>query len=72
MTIRHTVYDRIQELLSDGRWHDIGELGEVTPYASEWVRELTHEPSIEIQDSRGRTLVRKTQLMSLAAAQNAG
>jgi hypothetical protein len=54
-----TTYERIMQLLSDGGWHREEELGRVSAYPREWVKELTHvEDAIVERDPRDGYVVR--------------
>ena len=40
----------IQQVLSDGAWHEIEDIREATSFPREWVRELEVEGLIEVQE----------------------
>jgi hypothetical protein len=59
MTSQTTTYERIMQLLSDGDWHRAEELGAISAYPQEWVKELTHEPVAVVErDPEQGTVVR--------------
>jgi hypothetical protein len=68
MTTRHHVYDQIQLLLADGDWHDSRELERVTSFPAPWLRELRHDPRIEIRDDGEGVRLRSRSVARAAAA----
>jgi hypothetical protein len=59
MTSQTTTYERILQLLADGDWHREEELGAVSAYPHEWVKELSHgHVAVVERDPEQGTVVR--------------
>jgi len=57
--MRTRVYRAIVELLSDGRWHWLAEIGEVTSVPDHWARRLSDDPEFELDASRAMIRLRR-------------
>jgi hypothetical protein len=58
MHFRTKTYDSIVRILSDLRWHKVDELEQVTHYPDHWLKELTHDPHIDVDANRRRLRLR--------------
>jgi hypothetical protein len=58
MQFRTKVYRSILQRMSDYRWHDIDELGQVTSYPEAWLKELGRDPSFEVDSTRMKLRLR--------------
>ena len=56
--MRTRVYDAIVALLSDRNWHWASEIGKVTAYHEEWLRELTKDPLFEFDGTNAMIRLR--------------
>ena len=56
--MRTRVYDGIVELLSDGRWHWLAEIGHVTRYVDDWAKALEREPAFEVDSTKALVRLR--------------
>ena len=56
--MRTRVYDSILELLSDGGWHWVADIWQVTKFPDHWARELAQDPRIEFDASRAMVRLR--------------
>jgi hypothetical protein len=55
---RTATFDAITRLLSDGAWHAVDDLRDVTGWPVEWVDELAAEGLVDTREQIGHTLVR--------------
>jgi hypothetical protein len=53
-----TTFDRVLDVMSDGNWHTEQELGEVSYFPREWVRELELSGLSVDQEREGRFRLR--------------
>ena len=51
--MRTRTFAAIESVLSDGRWHSVEELEDLTSFPDEWVRELLLEDMIEVSTDAG-------------------
>jgi len=58
--MRTRVCDRIVDLLSDGRWHWLADIGQLTSYPSEWTRELAHDSRFELEGTKSMIRLRSS------------
>jgi len=61
--VRTRVYNSIVDLLSDGKWHGIAEIGQVTTYVDDWVRVLEREPRFEFDAYRAMFRLRSANVV---------
>ena len=69
--MRTRIYNSIVDLLSDGSWHWLTEIGEVTAYPDRWVRLLAHDKTFEFDSTltmirlsgRGAMLTRESEFV---------
>jgi len=45
-------YDRVKKVLSDGRWHTMDELREVSYFPERWIEELRRDGLEVVEDSQ--------------------
>ena len=50
--MRTRVYTSVVDLLSDGRWHWLSEIGHIAKYVGEWAHELEREPAFEFDATK--------------------
>jgi hypothetical protein len=50
--MRTRVYSSIVELLSDGRWHWLADIGQLTQYPDDWARELAQDSRFEFDETK--------------------
>ena len=43
-------FNAIVEVLQDGAWHEVGDVGAATSYPTEWVDELLAEGVLEVRE----------------------
>jgi hypothetical protein len=56
--MRTRVYNAILKQLSDGRWHWLADIAQVTSYPEHWVRYLARDPRFEIDASKAMIRLR--------------
>jgi len=49
-------YDRVMSVLSDGRWHTMDELREVSYFPERWIEELRRDGLEVVEDPQGGKL----------------
>lgn len=45
-------YDRVKRVLSDGRWHTVEELREISYFPERWIEELRKDGLEVVEDER--------------------
>ena len=46
-------YDRVKGMLSDGRWHTVEELREISYFPERWIEELRKDGLEVVEDEHG-------------------
>jgi hypothetical protein len=46
----HHTFDSILDVLGDGAWHEVEDIGAATRYPGEWVEELRAEGVLEVRE----------------------
>ncbi len=53
-----SIYQRIRQLLEDGKWHSERELHEFVTFPEEWITELRHDGDTIVEEVEGERFVR--------------
>ena len=53
-----TIYERLRQLLEDGKWHSEREIQELTTFPEAWIDELRRAGDTIVEEVEGEKLVR--------------
>jgi len=53
-----TIYERLRQLLEDGKWHSEREIQELTTFPEAWIEELRRAGDTVVEEIEGEKLVR--------------
>jgi hypothetical protein len=49
--LRGSTYDRVKHVLSDGEWHSVAELKQVSSFPERWIEELRRD-GVEVMEDK--------------------